>query len=184
MGNADFDNRGSTPRNNTEWCRLMERYYEGDTSPREERELAAFLLSPQAGKTGSEADRAVIVYELMVHRLRSRQNVRPVSSKASLLGPMWRVAVAVAGLLLVGGGAAYYGWYRSQNSFSVSIYGEKYVQEEVLRTQLQRALEEVFAPIPTPEEQLTAVFGELNPAFSDLDEVDDNESLTVEQKNL
>lgn len=166
MKHADFQSSKVSPRTEAQWRELMERYYDGATTPQEERELAAFLFSPQAAGREYEADRAVMAYALTGRRLHAAAVV-PQSRRVVLRRPLRRVAAAVAVVLLLAGGVGGYRlWQQGRDSFSVSIHGEKYTRESVLEEQVRAALCNVFEPIPTPEEQLAIVFGSLDEGAS------------------
>lgn len=145
---------------------LLRRYYDGETTRAEERELAAFLFSPQADGGAYEADRAVLAYALAGRRLHEPA-AAPQPRRIALRRPLRRVAAAAAVVLLLAGGAGGYRlWLQGRDYFSVSIHGEKYTRESVLEEQVRAALHNVFEPTPTPEEQLAIVFGSLDEAAS------------------
>ena len=120
-----------------EWEDLVERYFDALTSDAEERELQAFLLSPEAvGQVFDEA-RAAMGY-LKVGQAIHRKNL-----VSRFRRPMRYVkAAAVCGGIILGA-TLWHTWGSTKNICEAYIYGVKHTEVAVVMTQLQHSLDKV-----------------------------------------
>ena len=120
-----------------EWEDLVERYFDALTSDAEERELQAFLLSPEAvGQVFDEA-RAAMGY------LKVGQAIHQSKQGSRFRSPLRyaKVAAVCGGIVL--GAALWHAWGSTNNICEAYIYGTRHTEVAVVMSQLQHSLDRV-----------------------------------------
>lgn len=142
------------PQNHSYWAKLIERYYAGGTSLREEEELCRFLFSPETNDPGYDEIKAVISFtetgkQWAKHELRIGRNRR--------LQTFTGIAACIA--IALGIGIFYIA--TPKETCITYIYGEKHTDPETVIEQMRHSISQ-FAPTDiTIEEELGAIFSPL-----------------------
>lgn len=137
-----------------EWEALVERYFDAMTTEREEQELKAFLLSPEA--TGNVFDEARAVMGF----LKVGQTLYKEKPRKRLWGHAHYLKIAAVCVGIVLGAALWSQWYGRNNICEAYIYGKKHTEVAMVITQLQHSLEKVYDTNQKDivETQLTEMF--------------------------
>ncbi|HIY48370.1 MAG TPA: hypothetical protein H9834_00925 [Candidatus Barnesiella excrementavium] len=136
-----------------DWELLIERYYAGETSRREEEELRQYLFSATADPRFDDT-RAVLAFTgtgwhlTRPHRQVARRHA-------------WRTWVGAAACiaLLLAGGIVYHTTPR--DTCVAYVYGEKETNPEVVIRQMQQSVSQFASTDVAVESQLDAIFSPL-----------------------
>ena len=136
-------------RNSDYWDRLIERYYSGNTTIDEEKELSRFVFSESQNKRYDEI-RAVLSYSLIGSsikgKIRSRQRVS--------LKTIARIAACIAIILSIN-----ILYFHSPRDICVTyIYGKKYTDTETVIEQMKHTVSEFDPTDITVEKELSSIF--------------------------
>ncbi|HIZ26179.1 hypothetical protein [Barnesiella sp. An55] len=144
------------PRTPHDWEQLIERYYAGETSLREEEELRRYLFSKESGDRYNDT-RAVLSFTETGRRIATPRPPMHKSRRVAL--HTWMSAAACIALVL-GGSIAYMTVPR--NTCVAYVYGEKQTDPEVVIEQMRQSVSQ-FASTDdvTVESQLDAIFSPL-----------------------
>ncbi len=141
-----------------EWMKLVERYFEAETTDAEETRLRRFLVSEEA--VGEEFDEARAVMGLLTVG-RTLHQSRRVKKTRILSLVLYRVA-AVALLVLVCTAT----WKLAdsqQNTCVAYVYGEKITEPEAVMSQMRLSLDRIdYAEEDMVESQLGDLFRTLD----------------------
>ena len=143
-----------------QWKDLAARYFEAETSPAEEQELAYFLTTPASQDREFDEIRAVMGYLAtgrMYHRKRKSSAFR------------YAAAAAVIGLLLT---TTVWQLAQNRNVCVAYIYGERCTDTETVLTEALKSIEKVRQE---PQEE-TILQAQLSDIFQTLEE---NDTLTI-----
>lgn len=117
-----------------EWRRIINRYFEAETTDEEEAALKRFLVSPlAAGKEFDEA-RAVVGFSVVGRRCR---HVRRATLRRRVAG---YCAAASVALVIVASSLAF---YNSRNRCVAYIGGVKCTDEDVVMAEMRRSMDEI-----------------------------------------
>lgn len=148
---------GKSPTHQTrtpqDWEQLVERYYAGETSLREEEELRRFLFSKESGDAYDDT-RAVLAFSETGRRL-----ARPRIKNRRHLSLHVRTAAAVGMALLLGGGLFYI--VAPRDTCVAYVYGEKHTDPAVVIEQLQHSVSQFAETGITVESQFDDIFSPL-----------------------
>lgn len=136
----------------TYYNQLAERYFEAETSAAEERELAAFLSSPEANDSRYDELRATMGY-IVTARRRQKRTFR-------LVPHVQRWAAAACMFLVAGSGWFFYHQFGADEDCIVYIDGERVKDEAFGESYMIHALSETLASGDEciMEDQLQEVF--------------------------
>lgn len=136
----------------------LDRYFEGTLSEAEELRLKAFLTSPEGRASEYDEARAVMGY-FAVGRSLSRKVEKEYSRKGSRRnGAVWlRVAVAAvfAGIFITLGVNV----YNKENVCVSYVGGQKVTDREVVMSDVDGILADLFSGGTDVDEQLNEIFG-------------------------
>ncbi len=137
-------------------CRkqLIERYFNGETTDREEETLRQFLFSKCADDSRYDELRAVLAFTETGKRF-SREQMR--GSRKRTLPVFIRTAACAA--ILLGMGIAYIAL--PKDSCVTYIHGQKYTDTETAVKQMRQTLDAFNSPDITIEKELGAIFSPL-----------------------
>jgi hypothetical protein len=137
-----------------EWEALVERYFDAMTTEREEQELKAFLLSPEATGNVFDEARAVMGFLKVGQTLYKKKPRKRLWGHAHYL----KIAAVCGGIVL--GAALWSQWYGRNNICEAYIYGKKHTEVAMVITQLQHSLDKVYDTNQKDivEAQLTEMF--------------------------
>lgn len=121
----------------SQWEELIERYFDGTLSEKEERELQHFLSTSDLSTEVFDEARAVMGFLKVGKALQKKQ--RPLRF-TERIRPL-RVAALVGGILL--GGTLWTMWERSQNVCEVYIHGTRHTDVAMVMSQMQHSLDRV-----------------------------------------
>jgi hypothetical protein len=121
-----------------EWEALVERYFDAMTTEREEQELKAFLLSPEATGNVFDEARAVMGFLKVGQTLYKKKPRKRLWGHAHYL----KIAAVCGGIVL--GAALWSQWYGRNNICEAYIYGKKHTEVAMVITQLQHSLDKVY----------------------------------------
>lgn len=165
MKKNDFKKAIHPQRSREEWDELIDRYYEGMTTSQEERQLRAFLFSPQAADPVYDEHRAVLSYLAMKGKYgNANEATKPSQKEYSLrkyAAKRWAAAAAVAALLIAGVNTYTHFVHSKKDIYVAYVYGKKYTSSDVVTEQTLRSIHTVFAEDISIEEELGNVFGSL-----------------------
>ena len=136
-------------RNSDYWDRLIERYYSGNTTIDEEKELSRFVFSESQNKRYDEI-RAVLSYSLIGNsikgKIQSRQRVA--------LKMIARIAACIAIILSIN-----ILYFHSPRDICVTyIYGKKYTDTETVIEQMKHTVSQFDPTDITVEKELSSIF--------------------------
>lgn len=137
-------------------CRelLIERYFNGETTNREEKAIRKFLFSKSIDDSRYDELRAVLAFTGTGKRL-ARETVR--IGRKRTVRTIVRIAACVA--ILLGAGIVYLS--SSRSNCVTYIYGQKYTDTETAVEQMHKTLDAFNTPEITVEEELSAIFSPL-----------------------
>jgi hypothetical protein len=137
-----------------EWEALVERYFDAMTTEREEQELKAFLLSPEATGNVFDEARAVMGFLKVGQTLYKGKPRKRLWGHAHYL----KIAAVCGGIVL--GAALWSQWHGRNNICEAYIYGKKHTEVAMVITQLQHSLDKVYDTNQKDivEAQLTEMF--------------------------
>lgn len=121
----------------SQWEELIERYFDGTLSEKEERELQHFLSTSDLSTEMFDEARAVMGFLKVGKDLQKKQ--RPLRFMERIR-PL-RVAALVGGIFL--GGTLWMAWERSQNVCEVYIYGTRHTDVAMVMSQMHNSLDRV-----------------------------------------
>lgn len=145
-----------------QWKDLATRYFEAETTPAEEQELAYFLTTPASQDREFDEIRAVMGY-LATGRIYHRKR------KSSVFRYAAAAAAAVIGLLLT---TTVWQLAQNRNVCVAYIYGERCTDTETVLTEALKSIEKVRQE---PQEE-TILQEQLSDIFQTLEE---NDTLTI-----
>lgn len=160
MKKNDLKKRIRSPRSLPEWDELIERYYEGRTTSKEERQLRSFLFSEQAAASCYDEHRAVMSYLALKGRMPQREqekDLRPRAAPVRRRSRRYRIAAAAVGAGLVAGASLYLTDERN-DVFVAYVHGKKYTSAEVVTEESRRSLDLVFSEHISIEQELDHIF--------------------------
>lgn len=135
-------------RTKKEWMDLRDRYYEAQTTPREERELAEYLFEDEESQTPEwDADRAVLSYALT-----GRSNA--VKRQKHSGRRSWIAAAAVVGVAMAGYGLM---TMNANGKCWMTQDGNTYYSEQMASEQMEENLLLALAEYSTVEEDLSMI---------------------------
>lgn len=135
-----------------EWVELREKYYNGDTTMAEERDLANFVLNaPEAQIPEFDADRAVFAYLFTGKKVQQTTESR-VNRRIGWCAAASVVVLAVAGL--------FFSNIANADKCMMSIDGQAYYAEDLVAQQMDRNLAMVLQDFTTVEDELSVMFSD------------------------
>lgn len=138
-------------RTKEEWMELRDRYYEAQTTPREERELAEFLFEDEIAQTSEwDADRAVLSVALMGRK-------KTVDKQKRSNRRMWQAAAAMIGVALASYSIAN---HIADRDCWIDRDGDIYYSEQMASEQMEENLLCALADYSTVEDNLLLIFTE------------------------
>lgn len=155
MKNAERDK----PISVADWHKLLNRYYNGETTHGEEQWLEEWLTSSQAEATTAKADRALFAYRGMAQRKANKDTGRKrIGRKQTALQTVFRVAAV---LLLMALPLAYLISEENANIEVAYIHGEKQKDKQIILFQLEQTISDLNLTIDQPEKTLQDMFSPL-----------------------
>lgn len=140
------------------WRRLIDRYFEAETTEEEERQLRLFLQTKEAEDEEFDEIKAVMGFLVTGKALQNPEKRKGVRFPAV----RW---VAAAVFFLLAGGAAWQAIDRRQNICVAYIYGKKCTDTHEVMSQLRLS----FCQVQHGEEDVT-VESQLNDIFQTLED--------------
>lgn len=154
---------------------LIDRYFEGRTSHKEEQKLKEFLCSPEAEDPGYDDIKAVLGFMETARAVHHTKRLVPLKTISSLR----RIAAAAAVLLLIGGSMSLWFVSRYNNTCVAYIHGQKISNPEVVMGQMRNSMDKVLPEARdqhlTPESQLKDLFDTSGTGDGDVQVIIDNE---------
>ena len=140
---------------------LTDRFFDGDTTPEEEKELYYFFAG-QSGRTDCHRQEGIPEdlrpYQELFRDLAALTTLSPTVRQSQRRSRWWIAAAAVALLLTVGGVTLYH--YQREDECVAYIYGERVTDRDVVLGEMQKTMTAMTADgSNVVEEQLKAMFG-------------------------
>ena len=130
---------------------LTERFFDGHTTPKEERELYDFYQQNNIPKD-------LRPHQELFRDLAALTALSPAVGQSQHRSRWWIAAAAVALLLTVGGTTLYH--YQREDECVAYIYGERVTDRDVVLSEMQKTMTAMTADgSDVVEEQLKAMFG-------------------------
>lgn len=122
-----------------EWLRLIDKYFEAETSEEEELELKLFLASPESADDCFNETKAVLGYISTGKRLEKERNAR---NRLYMSPAVFKIAAAII-LCCIVSVSLLISNYRSSNQCLVYINGKIYTDSETVLTEMQSSIERI-----------------------------------------
>lgn len=136
------------PNDTEKWNDLLNKFYNGETSTSEEKQLRGYLWAKTEKDTHFRADKAVFAYIEMKKTATKHKHI-PIK-----LYRILKVSVAAATLA----GVIVYWSYLPTDTYVAYVHGKKYTRPDVVKQQMENTLKSLQITDISVEKQLSDIF--------------------------